>query len=202
MVKHLGVKIGKGYSNDWMGTFGSDRYPPDIVSQAIPIAYELGFRHFDCAAVYGNEREIGDQLQALFGNGVRREDLWITSKLWNNRHSDPVEAFEESLRDLKLEYLDLYLIHWPFPNYHAAGVGVDSRDPSAKPYSHDRYLQTWQGLEQLHRRGLVRYIGTSNMSISKLEGLLRSTEVAVSANEMELHPHFQQPELFDFLRSP
>ncbi len=179
-----------------LGTFGSDKYSPDQVAAAVIEAANVGYRHFDCAAVYGNEKEVG---QALASTGFHREDLWITGKLWNNRHDDPQAACEDSLRDLGLEYLDLYLIHWPFPNYHAPGVGVDSRDPHALPYLHDAYMRTWQGLEQLVERGLVRHIGTSNMTIPKLELLLRDAEIAPSANEMELHPHFQQPELFDYV---
>ncbi|RYG23445.1 aldo/keto reductase [bacterium] len=181
-----------------LGTFGSDKYTPAQVAAAVVEAVEIGYRHIDCAAVYGNEREVG---AALARTGVPREELWITGKLWNNRHADPEAACEESLRDLGLEYLDLYLVHWPFPNYHAPGVGVDSRDPHARPYIHDAYMATWRGLERLHRRGLVKHIGTSNMTIPKLELLLRDAEIKPAANEMELHPHFQQPELFDYVVS-
>jgi len=181
-----------------LGTFGSDKYSPDQVAAAVIEAAEVGYRHFDCAAVYGNEKEVGG---ALAATGLHREDLWITGKLWNNRHDEPEAACEDSLRDLGLEYLDLYLIHWPFPNFHAPGVGVDSRDPHARPYLHDAYMRTWRGLERLVERGLVRHIGTSNMTIPKLELLLADAEVAPTANEMELHPHFQQPELFDYVVS-
>ncbi len=179
-----------------LGTFGSDKYGAQQVGEAVVEAAEIGYRHFDCAAVYGNEREVG---RALARIGVPREELWITGKLWNDRHHDPERACEESLRDLGLEYFDLYLIHWPFPNYHAPGVGVDSRDPHARPYIHEEYMRTWRGLEQLVRRGLARHIGTSNMTIPKLELLLRDAEIRPVANEMELHPHFQQPELFEFV---
>jgi alcohol dehydrogenase (NADP+) len=181
-----------------LGTFGSDKYSPDQVAAAVIEAAEVGYRHFDCAAVYGNEKEVGG---ALAATGLHREDLWITGKLWNNRHDEPEAACEDSLRDLGLEYLDLYLIHWPFPNFHAPGVGVDSRDPHARPYLHDAYMRTWRGLERLVERGLVRHIGTSNMTIPKLELLLADAEVSPTANEMELHPHFQQPELFDYVVS-
>lgn len=179
-----------------LGTFGSDKYSAEQIAAAVVGAAEIGYRHFDCAAVYGNEREIG---AALRSTGLPRESLWITSKLWNDRHDDPEAACEASLRDLGVEYLDLYLIHWPFPNFHAPGVGVESRDPHARPYAHEAYLRTWRGLERLHRRGLARHIGTSNMTIPKLERLLRDAEVKPSVNEMELHPHFQQPDLFDYV---
>ena len=179
-----------------LGTFGSDRYTPEMVANAVVEAAEIGYRHFDCAAVYGNEKEVG---VALARTGLPRESLWITGKLWNDRHGDPEAACEDSLRDLGLEYFDLYLVHWPFPNFHAPGVGVDSRDPHARPYRHEEYMQTWRGLERLVTRGLVRHIGTSNMTTPKLRLLLRDAEVRPAANEMELHPHFQQPELFDYV---
>lgn len=179
-----------------LGTFGSDRYGPDQVAKAVVEAASIGYRHFDCAAVYGNEREVG---AALSRTGVPREDLWITGKLWNDRHDDPEAACEASLRDLGLEYLDLYLVHWPFPNHHAPGVDVGSRDPHARPFQYEAYLETWRGLERLVARGLVCHIGTSNMTVPKLEGLLRDAAVPPAANEMEMHPHFQQPALFDYV---
>ena len=179
-----------------LGTFGSDKYKPDQVAAAVTEAIEVGYRHIDCAAVYGNEREVGAAIRRA---GVPREELWITGKLWNDRHGDPEKACEDSLRDLGLEYLDLYLVHWPFPNYHAPGVSVDSRDPHARPYIHDAYMQTWKGLERLVERGLVKHIGTSNMTIPKLDRLLTDAAIKPAANEMELHPHFQQPALFDYV---
>lgn len=179
-----------------LGTFGSDKYTAVEVAAAVRGAAEVGYRHFDCAAVYGNEKEVG---QALKDTQVPRAELWITSKLWNDRHSDPEAACEESLKDLGLDYLDLYLIHWPFPNYHAPKVDVTARDPHAKPFNHDAYMQTWRGLEALVERGLVKHIGTSNMTVSKLERVLADAEIKPVANQMELHPHFQQPELFDFV---
>ncbi|MEZ0327531.1 MAG: aldo/keto reductase [Fimbriimonas sp.] len=184
-----------------LGTFGSDKYSPLQVADAVVDAARLGYRHFDCAAVYGNEREVGEALRQVMSEGVRREELWITSKLWNDRHNDVQAACEQSLSDLGLEVLDLYLVHWPFPNFHAPKVDVTSRDPHARPYVHEAYMRTWREMEKLVERGLVRHIGTSNMSIAKLELLLRDASVRPVANEMELHPHFQQPSLFDHVVS-
>jgi len=184
-----------------MGTFGSDAVTADQVATAVVEAAQMGYRHFDCAAVYGNEDKIGASLKTILASGIPRSELFITSKLWNNKHAEAevVPAFMQSLRDLGLEYLDLYLIHWPFPNHHAAGVDVTSRAHDAKAYLHADYLKVWRQLEGLVDRGLVRNIGTSNMTIPKLELLLRDARIRPAVNEMELHPHFQQPELFDYV---
>lgn len=184
-----------------LGTFGSDRFSGEAIAAAVLGAVEVGYRHIDCAAVYGNEHLIGQSFRELFARGLKREELWVTSKLWNDKHAeaDVIPACEKSLRDLQLDYLDLYLVHWPFPNYHAPGVGVDSRDPHAVPYIHANYMKTWRQMEQLVKRGLVRHIGTSNMTIPKLNLLLRDAEIKPAANEMELHPHFQQPELYQYV---
>jgi diketogulonate reductase-like aldo/keto reductase len=184
-----------------LGTFGSDKYSGDQIADAVIGAAEVGYRHFDCAAVYANEDKIGEALKTVQRNGVSREQLWVTGKLWNDKHAeaDVIPAFEKSLSDLKLDYLDLYLVHWPFPNFHAPKVDVSSRDPHAKPYIHENYMKTWRQLEKLVERGLVKNIGTSNMTIPKLQLVLRDAEIKPAVNEMELHPHFQQPELFDFV---
>ncbi|MEI8283181.1 MAG: aldo/keto reductase, partial [Armatimonadota bacterium] len=179
-------------------TFGSDKYDAATVAAAVLEGYELGYRHFDCAEVYGNEKEIGESFASIIRNGANREDLWVTSKVWNNHHDVAILACENSLRNLKLDYLDLYLIHWPFANHHEQGVAVDSRDPHAKPYNHDTYMRTWTQLENLVNRGLVRNIGTSNMTIPKLSLVMRDAAIKPAANEMEIHPHFQQTELFNF----
>jgi diketogulonate reductase-like aldo/keto reductase len=186
-----------------LGTFGSDHVSGAEVAEAVKGAAAVGYRHFDCAAVYGNEHLIGAALEEIMAGGIRREELWVTSKLWNDKHAeeDVIPAFMQSLRDLRLDYLDLYLIHWPFPNHHAPGVDVTSRDHNAKPYIHENYMKTWRQLELLVERGLVRHIGTSNMTIPKLELLLRDARIKPAVNEMELHPHFQQPKLFDFVRA-
>ncbi|MBN2150428.1 MAG: aldo/keto reductase [Candidatus Lokiarchaeota archaeon] len=184
-----------------LGTFGSDRVPGEEIAAAVIGAAEVGYRHFDCAAVYGNEHLIGRSLKAVMDGGVRREDLWITSKLWNDKHgeADVVPACEKSLDDLQLDYLDLYLVHWPFPNFHPPHCDATSRSKDAKPYNHDEYMKTWRQMEKLVDRGLVKHIGTSNMTVPKLELVLRDARVKPAAEELELHPHFQQPAMFDFL---
>jgi len=182
-----------------LGTFGSDNYTTEQIAEAVVGAASVGYRHFDCASVYGNEDAVGRSLQALLQGGLPREDLWITSKVWNDRHGQVIESCKQSLQDLQLDYLDLYLVHWPFPNFHAKGVDASARDPHARPYIHDDYMKTWRQMEQLVDMGLVRHIGTSNMTIPKLELLMRDARIKPVANEMELHPHFQQPELFQYV---
>lgn len=184
-----------------LGTFGSDRYSAQEIADAVRSGAEIGYRHFDCAAIYGNEAQVGSALSDVMATGITRDELWVTSKLWNDSHAENsvIPACERSLHDLGLEYLDLYLIHWPFPNHHAPGAIVTDRHRGAKPYLHGAYMRTWQQLEKLVQRGLVRHIGTSNMTVPKLELLLRDAEIKPAANEMELHPHFQQPALFDFV---
>ncbi|MDR3710127.1 MAG: aldo/keto reductase [Capsulimonadaceae bacterium] len=186
-----------------LGTFGSDTYSPEQVASAVIEAACVGYRHFDCASVYGNEALIGEALQAITTNGVKRDEIWVTSKVWNDMHGagKVIESCKKSLSDLRLDYLDLFLVHWPFPNHHAAGVTVDSRDHNAKPYIHDAYMATWAQMEQLVDDGLVRAIGTSNMTIPKLELVLRDARIKPAVNEMEMHPHFQQPALFDYVLS-
>lgn len=183
------------------GTFGSDHTPHEAVAEAVRYAASIGYRHFDCASVYGNEHRIGRAFRELFQSGLHREDVWITSKLWNDKHGeeDVVTSCERSVADLQADYLDLFLIHWPFPNHHPPGCDVAARNPHAVPYVHESYMRTWRKLEELVDRGLVRHIGTSNMTIPKMKLLLRDARITPVLNEMELHPHFQQPEFFRYL---
>lgn len=135
--------------------------------------------------------------------GVTREEIWVTSKLWNDMHApaDVIPACRRSLQDLGLDYLDMYLVHWPFPNHHPPGADVGSRSHDARPYIHNEYMATWREMERLVDMGLVRHIGTSNMTVPKLRLVLRDARIKPAVNQMELHPHFQQPELFDYVRA-
>lgn len=184
-----------------LGTFGSDKYDADTVSWAVYGAVKYGYRLIDCAAVYQNEKQIGAVLNRLFAEKeVSREELFITSKVWNDRHGEGqvLESCRKSLEDLGLEYLDLYFVHWPFPNYHAPGCSGDSRNPDSRPFSTEEFMTAWRQCEELADQGLVRHIGMSNMTIPKLEAVLPLCRIQPAALEMELHPSFQQPELFDY----
>ncbi|WP_345785642.1 aldo/keto reductase [Pelagicoccus sp. SDUM812003] len=186
-----------------LGTFGSDHVSADEMARAVRGAGSVGYRHFDCAEVYGNEAEIGEALKRLQGSGIARDELWINSKVWNDHHrpADVAAACERSLRNLQLDYLDLYFVHWPFRNHHPPGCSVESRSPDATPYRHEAFMETWAAMESLVQRGLVRNIGTSNMTVPKLQRLLEDASIKPSCNEMELHPHFQQPEFIAFLEA-
>ena len=183
-----------------VGTFGSDRYDAADVSGAVRGAIAAGYRLIDCAAVYRNEADVGAVLREAIDGGVPRDELFVMSKVWNDAH-DPAAAIasvRRSLRDLRLNHLDAVFVHWPFPNHHAPHADTDARDPHARPYIHEAYMATWHALESLVDEGLVSHLGTSNVTIPKLELILRDARIPPALNEMELHPCFQQPELFQY----
>ena len=182
-----------------LGTFGSDKYSPEQVSEAVYGAVKSGYRMLDCASVYRNEDMIGDVLKRLFSEGiVSRQELFITSKVWNDMHREVEKSCKQSLEDLGLDYIDLYFVHWPFPNYHAPGCDGDSRNPDSKPFSVEEFMDTWRQCEELVDKGLAKAIGMSNMTVSKLEKVLPLCRIQPAALEMECHPSFQQQELFDY----
>ena len=184
-----------------MGTFGSDRVTPDEVAEAVAGGLRAGYRLFDCAACYGNEGEIGVQFRRAFDEGVvKRGDLFIMSKVWNDMHRHVAESCKKTIADLQCGYLDMLFIHWPFPNYHAPFCDVNSRNPDSKPFSVAEFTDTYRQIEELVDQGLVRCIGISNMTIPKLEAVLDTLRIKPAACESELHPCFQQQELFDYLK--
>ncbi len=198
------VKLSNGESIPAMGlgTFGSDKYGADIVSEAVYGAIKEGYRFIDCAAVYQNEDKIGGVLKKIFAEtDIKREDLFIVSKVWNDMHRRVKEACLKSLKDLGLSKLDLYFVHWPFPNYHAPGCDGDSRNPDSKPFSVEEFMDTWRQMEELVDEGYVRYIGMSNMTVKKLEAVYGLCRIKPAFLEMECHPAFQQPELFEYAKS-
>ena len=185
-----------------MGTFGSDHADADAVSASVAGALRVGYRSFDCAACYGNEDMIGKIFADAFAEGiVKREELFIASKVWNDMHGDGdvLIACAKTLKDLKLDYLDMYYVHWPFPNYHAPFCDVDSRNPDSKPFSVEEFMDTYRQCEALVEKGKIRYIGISNMTIPKLEAVLPLMKIKPAACELELHPCFQQQEQYDYL---
>ena len=198
MIPQKKLRSGQMIPGIGLGTFGSDRYDPQVVAQSLHQAIKLGYRFIDCASVYGNEDQVGAVLADVRRNGVSRDELFVTSKVWNDSHAaaDVLLSCARTLKDLQLDELDLYLVHWPFRNFHPRGAAPDYHNPDAGPYRHEAYMETWYQMERLQKAGLVRQIGTSNMTAAKLSQLLRDCRIMPAANEMELHPTFQQPELF------
>jgi len=189
-------------NGDTMPQFGLGTWkaPPGEVGAATAEALRLGYRHIDCARIYGNEAEVGAALAEAFRNGLKREDVWITSKLWNDHHApDDVRAgLEQTLSDLGLDYLDLYLIHWPVA--HKKGVilpekASDLYTPEDLPLS-----STWGAMEALVDAGLTRHIGVSNFSISRLREVMAGARITPEMNQIELHPYLQQPDMLAFCR--
>ncbi len=169
------------------------------IYQTVRKAIEIGYRHFDCAFIYGNENEIGQAISDAMGNKeVARDELWITSKLWNNRHkkADIQSAMETTLRCLKLEYVDLYLIHWPVAikyEVHYPQNGSEMED-----LKHIPLAETWQGMIALKDKQWAKHIGVSNFSIKKINQLIADTGICPEALQLELHPFLQQKNVLEF----
>lgn len=185
-----------------MGTFGSDRVSSNEVSKAVEGAVRCGYRLFDCAACYGNEEQIGRTFQKVLDEKlVERNELFIMSKVWNDMHRNVERACQKSIADLACDYLDVYFIHWPFPNYHAPGCDVDARNPDSRPFCADEFLDTYRQCEDLADKGLIRHIGISNMTIPKLNAVLPKLRIKPAVAEIEMHPSFQQKELQEYLEA-
>ena len=184
-----------------LGTFGSDRVSADDVAKAVGGAIRAGYRLLDCAACYGNEKEIGVEIAKAMDEGVvERKDLFIMSKVWNDMHRNVAESCRKSIEDLQCGYLDMLFIHWPFPNYHAPGCDGDARNPDSKPFSVEEFLDTYRQFEELVDEGLIRYIGISNMTIKKLDATLGQLRIPPAACESEMHPCFTQEKLLAYLK--
>ncbi|MCH7411925.1 aldo/keto reductase [Belliella sp. R4-6] len=181
---------------------GTWKSKPGEVYQAVLWAIESGYRHIDCAAIYNNEKEVGEALTKAFADGlVKREELFITSKLWNDCHrkEDVKKGLLKSLSDLNLEYLDLYLIHWPVS--FKKGVGFAENREQYFTYSDVPLSQTWQGMQSLKAEGLVKHIGMSNFNIAKLKEVLAIGGAAPEMNQVEMHPYLRQDKLVEFCKA-
>ncbi len=158
--------------------YGVFKVPPADTARAVSEALEIGYRHIDTAAIYGNEEGVG---AAIAASGIPRDELFITTKLWNDRHDgdEPRAAIEESLEKLRLSHVDLYLVHWPTP-------------------ARDNYVHAWEKLIELRDAGLARSIGVSNHLVPHLERIVAATGVVPAVDQIELHPAHQQREITDW----
>nr|WP_320010752.1 aldo/keto reductase [uncultured Desulfobulbus sp.] len=178
-----------------LGTWKSS---PGTVAAAVKEAIECGYRHIDCAPIYGNEPEVGQALGEIVQAGtIKREELWITSKLWNNAHAPELvePALRQTLTDLQLDYLNLFLIHWPVA--FAPGVLFAQKPEEFIPLADLPILDTWRALESCVDKGLVRNIGVCNFSQDKLIALCDQARVQPAMNQIELHPYLQQQTMLD-----
>jgi diketogulonate reductase-like aldo/keto reductase len=168
------IALNNGVAIPQLG-FGVFQVPPDDTAKVVQTALEIGYRSIDTAAAYQNEAGVGE---AIRGCGLPREELFITTKLWNRDqgYDSTLRAFDASVGKLGLDYLDLYLIHWPLPQ-------------------HDTYVDTWRAFEKLYGDGRIRAIGVSNFQVPHLRRLFDETEIVPAVNQIELHPNLQQGEL-------
>ena len=174
MTQVPNVRLNNGVEIPQFG-FGVFQVPPDETAATVRAAFDAGYRHIDTAQMYGNEAEVG---RAIAESGVPREEIFVTTKLANDRHGRDaaVGALDDSLRKLGIDQIDLFLIHWPRPR-------------------EDRYVDTWRGFEKAAAEGKARAIGVSNFTVANLQRLAAETETVPAVNQVELHPRFTQGEL-------
>nr|CDS26969.2 aldo keto reductase family 1 member B4 [Hymenolepis microstoma] len=184
--------------------YGTYDVAKNDVPNALKAAFGAGYRHFDCAMLYGNEKEVGQAIaDSMKEYNLKREDIFITSKLWSDRN-DPKKikrSCEESLKDLGLEYLDLYLVHWPVSFHFEDGVGFYFNVPKTLVYDNIKIEDTWREMEKLVQAGLTKSVGVSNFNKRQLEHIIKHGKIVPAVNQIEVHLHFLNTKLIDFCHS-
>ncbi|KAL8799527.1 MAG: hypothetical protein Q9182_005836 [Xanthomendoza sp. 2 TL-2023] len=185
--------------------FGTWNIDPANASEVVSAALQAGYRHIDCATAYGNQKEVGRGIaDGLKKAGVKRSDIWITSKLWNDHH-DPTlveEALDQTLFDLGLDYLDLWLMHWPVGNSLATGESelnyIDVHLPVSIQADIQFHQKTWHAMEKLHQTDKVRKIGVSNFSPAQLKDIIDKSDTKPAVHQMEIHPYLPQSKWIEY----
>ena len=195
------VKFYNGNTCPILG-LGTWKSKPDQVTQAVKDAIDVGYRHLDCAPVYENENEVGAAITAKIKEGViKREDIFVTSKLWYHRPERVEAALKKTLNDLGLKYLDLYLIHFPVALKDEEGT-IFPKDSDGNILTEDTdYLDTWRAMENVLKKGLVKNIGVSNFNSQQIERILANCTIKPVTNQVECHPYLTQRKLSEFCKS-
>jgi diketogulonate reductase-like aldo/keto reductase len=164
------LKMNNGKEIPQLG-FGTWQIIGKAAEDSVSVALKVGYRHIDTARIYGNELEVGNAIKKAIKSGIKRADIFVTTKLWNDDHNNPEKAFNESLKKLGLEYIDLYIIHWPVP---------------------EKRIESWKVLEKLLKTGRVKSIGVSNFTVKHLQELMKNSKIVPAVNQVEFSPWLYQ----------